>query len=62
MPLHLHILTTASGTWWSDNFKDELKSGAHKISAKAIDEYGKEHHGLMIFEVADDQMDGKAGN
>jgi hypothetical protein len=55
-------IETPSSHIWTGTFKDELKSGVHKISAKAIDEYGKEHHDIALFEVVDDKMEGKAGN
>ncbi len=45
---------------WTGTFKDILNPGVHKIIIKAVDEYGKEHHGIRIFNVVDDKK-GRSG-
>ncbi len=55
-------IETPSSHIWTGTFKDKLTPGVHKISVKAVDEYGKEHHDIALFEVVDDQMGKKAGD
>jgi hypothetical protein len=55
-------IETPSSHIWTGAFKDTLTPGTHKIFIKAVDEYGKEHHDIALFEVADDKIEGKAMN
>ena len=47
---------------WSGSLANGIRPGVHKITVKAIDEYGREHFGHKIIEVVDDKPDGKGEN
>jgi hypothetical protein len=55
-------IETPSSHIWTGTFKDKLSPGVHKISVKAVDEYGKEHNDIALFEVVDDKIGVKTGN
>ena len=47
---------------WSGTFDRHIKTGVHRITVLAVDEYGRNHSGLKIFEVVDDTQKKRAEN